>query len=64
MNRLKFVVLSAVMLGLLLTYNQKDQNTPKHNDCLSKTDYLSIDGLWKCTPETGLKLEKVIPLFE
>lgn len=56
MNKNKIFFLSVALLGLLSACTQKDLGSAKQNNN-ERSDYISIDGLWKCTPETALKLE-------
>ena len=47
------------MLGLLFACNKKEPNIIKQDTDQKRVDYVSIDGLWKCTPETVLELENL-----
>ena len=53
-----FLLLITISVLLLDCNNEPD---PKSAPSITsgKTEYMSIDGLWKCTPETALQLETI-----
>lgn len=59
MNRNKLIFLSIIVLGLLFACNKKEPNITKQDTDQKRVDYVSIDGLWKCTPGTVLELENL-----
>ena len=55
MNKANSIILSIVIFVLLIGCNKIPEAS--RSRIQNKVDYVTIDGLWKCTPETALKLE-------
>jgi len=53
--RLAFI--SITVLGLLISCSQNTKKEIEQNKTQNRIEYVSIDGLWKCTSETALELE-------
>ena len=54
MNKIKYVLISIGIFGFLISCKQKTINTEiKQAEFLNNKHYVSMDGLWRCTPETA-----------
>ncbi|MCF8366059.1 MAG: beta-lactamase family protein [Bacteroidales bacterium] len=67
MKKIKFVLLSFVIFGFLISCRQTISPETKHTEFVNKEHYVSIDGLWRVTPETAIQfpngtLEPVIQI--
>jgi hypothetical protein len=67
MNKIKYVLISIGVFGFLISCKQTVNTEIKQAESLDNKHYVSIDGLWRCTPETALKfpngtLEPVIKI--
>ncbi|MFH0758931.1 MAG: hypothetical protein V2B15_16705 [Bacteroidota bacterium] len=55
MSKIKCVLLSIVVFGLLFSCKQTLVPETQQTESLDNTHYVSIDGLWRVTPETSIK---------
>ena len=55
MNKIKYVLISIGVFGFLISCKQTVNTEIKQAESLDNKHYVSIDGLWRCTPETALK---------
>ena len=55
MDKIKYVLISIVFLGFLISCNQTSNTAIKQAEFLNNKHYVSIDGLWRVTPETAIK---------
>jgi CubicO group peptidase (beta-lactamase class C family) len=53
MNKTKYLLISIGIFGFLISGKQATNTEIKQSELLNDTHYVSIDGLWRCTPETA-----------
>ena len=55
MNKIKYVLIAIGFFGFLVSCNQTTNPEIKHSEFRNNKHYISIDGLWRITPETAMK---------
>ena len=55
MNKIKYILLSIGFFGLVISCQQTTNTESKQGEFLYNKHYVSIDGLWRVTPETAIK---------
>jgi hypothetical protein len=54
-NKIKYVLVSIVILGFLISCKQSSSPKIRQAEFVNNKHYVSIDGLWRVTPETAIK---------
>ena len=55
MKKIKYVFISIAVFGLLYCCKQTINTETEQTEFLNNKHYVSIDGLWRVTPETAIK---------
>jgi CubicO group peptidase (beta-lactamase class C family) len=55
MKKIKYVLISIGVFGFLISCKQTSNTEIRQAEFLNNKHYVSIDGLWRCTPETALQ---------